>query len=332
MREVKYLAHFGKKGQTWYVRNYQSYETVPTRSGKVGEFRGMSGKEYRKDRNDYINKNAFERTAEAYTSGAVKKDKKFRRQMEKHYAATYDAEHGKNVEKNTEKARKALEKSTKYVVNKEAVNDMATGKKSITALDYENYYQRASRQISPKALGLSLGFTAATSGVLGGYLGGAIAGGLAGGLNAAIMHEKLSSARNANKKRMQEELAAMKSITTSFDEVKKEYTTRVDLAKYEKESKDPSTKEYFNQYKEAKALEAKRKSEEQARQWKIKADEEITRRTGIESKKGSSAAIEVRKKLDKLSEDIDYYDAIGDREKFNKAREEQQMLLKRLRG
>lgn len=40
MREVKYLAHFGKKGQTWYVRNYQDYETVPTVSGKVGEFRG----------------------------------------------------------------------------------------------------------------------------------------------------------------------------------------------------------------------------------------------------------------------------------------------------
>ena len=40
MREVKYLAHFGKKGQTWYVRNYQDYETVPTRSGKVGDFRG----------------------------------------------------------------------------------------------------------------------------------------------------------------------------------------------------------------------------------------------------------------------------------------------------
>lgn len=39
------ILHFGRKGQTWYVRNYQSYEVAPTRSGKVGEERGEAAME-----------------------------------------------------------------------------------------------------------------------------------------------------------------------------------------------------------------------------------------------------------------------------------------------
>lgn len=46
MREVEYLIHFGKKGQTWYVRNYQTYEIRPTRSGKIG-VEHIKGKEQR---------------------------------------------------------------------------------------------------------------------------------------------------------------------------------------------------------------------------------------------------------------------------------------------
>lgn len=224
MREVKYLAHFGTKGQTWYVRNYQSYETVPTRSGKVGEFRGEPEKEYRKERSDYANQNAFERTAEAFKSGAITKDRKFRKQLTKHYAATYDAEHGRNEEKNRERARKALEKSTKYVVNKDAVKNLASGKVNMRASDYEDYYARATENEIRRG--------AVKGVIIGGILGGVIGGGVA---NHKIKH-KLSSARASNAKRMQEELAAMRSITTSFDEIKKEYTTRVDLAKYAKEA------------------------------------------------------------------------------------------------
>lgn len=40
-----YLAHTGVKGQKHGVRNYQSYETAPTRSGMVGEERGEAAKQ-----------------------------------------------------------------------------------------------------------------------------------------------------------------------------------------------------------------------------------------------------------------------------------------------
>lgn len=43
--EEKDILHFGRKGQTWYVRNYQSYEIAPTRSGKVGEERGEAARD-----------------------------------------------------------------------------------------------------------------------------------------------------------------------------------------------------------------------------------------------------------------------------------------------
>lgn len=42
--EEKDVLHFGRKGQTWYVRNYQSYEVAPTRSGKVGVEYGDAAK------------------------------------------------------------------------------------------------------------------------------------------------------------------------------------------------------------------------------------------------------------------------------------------------
>lgn len=32
-----YLEHFGRKGQKWYRRFFQSYESKPTRSGKIGQ-------------------------------------------------------------------------------------------------------------------------------------------------------------------------------------------------------------------------------------------------------------------------------------------------------
>lgn len=49
MGEVKkYIAHFGVRGQTWYVRNYQDYDVRPTRSGKVGVYKGPNIKDYRK--------------------------------------------------------------------------------------------------------------------------------------------------------------------------------------------------------------------------------------------------------------------------------------------
>lgn len=44
-RQVQhYLAHFGIKGQSWYTRHFQSYETAPTRSGKVGQEVGLAAK------------------------------------------------------------------------------------------------------------------------------------------------------------------------------------------------------------------------------------------------------------------------------------------------
>lgn len=35
-----YLARSGKAGMRWYHRNYQSYKTKPTRSGRIGEEHG----------------------------------------------------------------------------------------------------------------------------------------------------------------------------------------------------------------------------------------------------------------------------------------------------
>lgn len=37
-----YLEHYGKPGQKWYHRFFQSYKTAPTRSGKVGEEHGLA--------------------------------------------------------------------------------------------------------------------------------------------------------------------------------------------------------------------------------------------------------------------------------------------------
>lgn len=53
-----YLAHSGRSGQKWGMRNYQSYSVAPTRSGMVGEERGeaaeqrariASGEDYEND-------------------------------------------------------------------------------------------------------------------------------------------------------------------------------------------------------------------------------------------------------------------------------------------
>lgn len=40
-----YIAHFGVPGQKKGIRNFQSYETAPTRSGMVGEERGEAAKQ-----------------------------------------------------------------------------------------------------------------------------------------------------------------------------------------------------------------------------------------------------------------------------------------------
>jgi len=41
----EYIAHFGIPGQKKGIRNFQSYETAPTRSGMVGEERGLAAKQ-----------------------------------------------------------------------------------------------------------------------------------------------------------------------------------------------------------------------------------------------------------------------------------------------
>lgn len=41
----EYIAHFGIPGQKKGIRNFQSYETAPTRSGMVGEERGEAAKQ-----------------------------------------------------------------------------------------------------------------------------------------------------------------------------------------------------------------------------------------------------------------------------------------------
>ena len=37
-----YLSHHGVKGQRWGVRRYQSYDTKPRRSGKIGKMIGLA--------------------------------------------------------------------------------------------------------------------------------------------------------------------------------------------------------------------------------------------------------------------------------------------------
>lgn len=74
VRQSLYLAHSGVKGQRWYHRYHQSYNTVPTRSGKVGEEhfqRKMS------DQKIFISgsskASALPNTVKSYISKAVKR-------------------------------------------------------------------------------------------------------------------------------------------------------------------------------------------------------------------------------------------------------------------
>ena len=46
----EYLAHYGTTGMRWYHRWFQSYNTVPTRSGKVGEEHGEAAESSAKPR------------------------------------------------------------------------------------------------------------------------------------------------------------------------------------------------------------------------------------------------------------------------------------------
>lgn len=45
MSAKEYIAHFGIPGQKKGIRNFQSYDTAPTRSGMVGEERGLAAKQ-----------------------------------------------------------------------------------------------------------------------------------------------------------------------------------------------------------------------------------------------------------------------------------------------
>ena len=45
MSATEYIAHFGIPGQKKGIRNFQSYKTAPTRSGMVGEERGLAAKQ-----------------------------------------------------------------------------------------------------------------------------------------------------------------------------------------------------------------------------------------------------------------------------------------------
>lgn len=91
-----YLAHTGVKGQKHGVRNYQSYETAPTRSGMVGEERGEAAKQRERKRlskeekkeaklEKFRNK-LYKEADRAYTKNIARQTKKIKYEGDKHYA------------------------------------------------------------------------------------------------------------------------------------------------------------------------------------------------------------------------------------------------------
>lgn len=136
----EYLYHFGVKGQSWYERNYQDYDTKPTRSGKIGIFNGKR-REIKRIGKDYATTEAHGRTAEAKATRAVKIENldKFNKNLRKYYRFGYEGDHGIDSEKNAAKAKKYLEKAKKYMYNEHSLEKVSSGERTITPTEYSNY-------------------------------------------------------------------------------------------------------------------------------------------------------------------------------------------------
>ncbi len=79
-----YISHTGVKGQKHGVRNYQSYETAPTRSGMVGEERGEAAKQ--RERLEKFRNKLYKEADRAYTKHIARQTKKIEYEGDKHYA------------------------------------------------------------------------------------------------------------------------------------------------------------------------------------------------------------------------------------------------------
>ena len=72
MSAKEYIAHFGIPGQKKGIRNFQSYDTAPTRSGMVGEERGLAAKQAarlaKQERNDQAIRERWVKESDKYYS------------------------------------------------------------------------------------------------------------------------------------------------------------------------------------------------------------------------------------------------------------------------
>jgi hypothetical protein len=111
MSATEYIAHFGIPGQKKGIRNFQSYETAPTRSGMVGEERGLAAKQAarlaKQEEKDNKYKDRLIKESDKYYSraetGYEARSSKFRKKASK-------TENEKRIAKFTNKAEAAEKK------------------------------------------------------------------------------------------------------------------------------------------------------------------------------------------------------------------------------